>query len=367
MKSTPLHALHLELGARMVPFAGYEMPVQYSQGIVHEHLHTRTAASLFDVSHMGQVLVRGEGAAQALERLMPADLLGLAVDRQVYSLLTTAGAGVLDDLMVSRRDAQAFVLVVNAACKEADIPYLHTELPGLEVQELAELGLLALQGPLAVTVLAELVPALAGLVFMGGMHCLLDGAPCFVTRGGYTGEDGFEISLPQADCERVARLLLGHEAVAPAGLGARDSLRLEAGLCLYGHELGTQITPIEAGLGWAIPAVRRPGGARAGGFRGAERIAAELGVGTLRRRVGLRGKERVPVREGAELTDIEGRVVGVVSSGGFGPSVGGPIMMAYVERALATPGTELFAIVRDRPRPVTVTKLPFVPLRYHRG
>ncbi len=367
MNRTPLHALHLALGARMVPFAGYEMPVQYPEGIVREHLHTRAAAGLFDVSHMGQVLVRGAGAAEALERLLPSDLLGLAPGKQVYSLFTNEQAGVLDDLIVTRRDSETFFLVVNAGCKQADVAYLRAGLPGLEVEELAGQGLLALQGPAAVAVLAALAPAVAGLVFMNGMQCVIDGVPCFVTRSGYTGEDGFEISVPPAHVERIARLLLAHEAVAPVGLGARDSLRLEAGLCLYGHELGPAITPVAAGLAWAIPAVRRPGGARAGGYPGAQRIDAELRDGTARRRVGLRGEERVPVREGALLTDADGNPVGEVSSGGFGPSVGGPVMMGYVERAFAAPGTALYALVRERPRPVTVSKLPFVPQRYHRG
>lgn len=368
MKHTPLHALHLALGARMVPFAGYEMPVQYPQGIVREHLHTRSAASLFDVSHMGQVLVRGPGVAEALERLLPADLLGLPVGRQSYSLFTNEQAGVLDDLIVTRWDAETLFLVVNAACKEADLAYLRAGLPGgLEVRELYGQGLLALQGPQAATVLCGLVPALAQLVFMSGMHCVIEGAPCFVTRSGYTGEDGFEISLPEEHTERIARLLLGHDTVAPAGLGARDSLRLEAGLCLYGHELGPRITVIEAGLGWAIPLVRRAGGARAGGYPGAQRVDAELHAGTARRRVGLRGNERVPVRVGAVLTDADGDCVGEVSSGGFGPSVGGPVMMGFVDSRLAVAGATLSAVVRERPRAVTVAKLPFVPLRYHRG
>lgn len=367
MKRTPLHGLHLELGARMVPFAGYDMPVQYPDGIVREHLHTRAAAGLFDVSHMGQVLVRGVGVAEALERLLPADLLGLVPGRQTYSLLMNADAGVLDDLIVTRWDADTFFLVLNAACKEADLLYLRAALPGLEISELAGQGLLALQGPQAAPVLTAFAPAVAGLVFMSGMHCTIDGVQCFVTRSGYTGEDGFEVSVPGEHAERLARLLLACEPVAPVGLGARDSLRLEAGLCLYGHELGPGITPVEAGLAWAIPAVRRAGGARAGGYPGAERIDAEMRGGTPRRRVGLRGEERVPVREGAPLTDAEGHVVGEVTSGGFGPSVGGPVMMGYVEGGFAAPDSALFAVVRDRPRPVTVTKLPFVPRRYHRG
>jgi len=367
MRRTPLHSLHLELGARMVSFAGYEMPVQYPTGIMREHLHTRAGAGLFDVSHMGQVLLRGASAAAALERLVPADLVGLAPGRQAYTLFTNDAGGVLDDLIVTRWAEESFFAVVNAACKEQDLAHLRAGAPGVAVEELADRALIALQGPRAVDVLRRVAPAVAGLVFMSGMHCEIDGEACFVTRSGYTGEDGFEISLPARAAETFARRLLACEEVLPIGLGARDSLRLEAGLCLYGHDLDASTTPVEAGLQWAIARSRRPGGARAGGYPGAARIEAQMHEGPARRRVGLLGDGKAPVREGAELTDAGGRRIGEVCSGGFGPSVGGPVLMAYVESAYAAPGTQLLALVRDRPRPVTVVKMPFVPQRYHRG
>ncbi|MBP9034595.1 MAG: glycine cleavage system aminomethyltransferase GcvT, partial [Pseudomonadales bacterium] len=353
MKQTPLHALHLELGARMVPFAGYEMPVQYPAGIMREHLHTRASAGLFDVSHMGQVRVQGAGASTALERLVPADLLALARGRQVYSLFTNAEGGVLDDLIVTRWSEDTFFVVVNAGCKDQDLVHLRAGLPGIAVDELADHALLALQGPRAVEVMTRLAPALASLVFMSGVHCELDGVGCFVTRSGYTGEDGFEISVPAAAAEALARRLLAWPEVLPVGLGARDSLRLEAGLCLYGHDLGPGITPVEAGLQWAIAPARRAGGARAGGYPGAARIAAQMQSGAARRRIGLLGDGKAPVREGSVLTDLAGRTVGELCSGGFGPTVGGPVLMAYVESACTAPGTQLLALVRDKPRPVT--------------
>jgi len=367
MKHTPLHALHLELGARMVPFAGYDMPVQYPAGIMREHLHTRESAGLFDVSHMGQVLVRGAAATAALERLVPADLVALAPGRQVYSLFTNDEGGVLDDLIIARWSDDAFFVVVNAGCKEHDLAHLRAGLPGVAVEELADHALLALQGPRAAAVMTRFVPALDALVFMSGMHCEIDGVACFVTRSGYTGEDGFEISVPAAACEALARRLLACPEVMPVGLGARDSLRLEAGLCLYGHDLDPRITPVEAGLQWAIAPARRDGGARAGGYPGAARIAVQMQSGAARRRVGLLGDGKAPVREGAVLTDAAGRTVGEVCSGGFGPTVGGPVLMAYVGSDSAAPGTPLLALVRDKPRPVTVTRMPFVPHRYRRG
>ena len=367
MKQTPLHALHLELGARMVPFAGYEMPVQYPAGIMREHLHTRESAGLFDVSHMGQVLVRGAGATGALERLVPADLVALAPGRQTYSLFTNAEGGVLDDLIITRWSDDTFFVVVNAGCKEQDLAHLRAGLPGIAVDTLAGQALLALQGPRAAAVMTRFAPTLASLVFMSGTHCEIGGVACFVTRSGYTGEDGFEISVPADAAEALARRLLACPEVMPIGLGARDSLRLEAGLCLYGHDLDPQVTPVEAGLQWAIAPARRAGGARAGGYPGAARIAAQMQSGPARRRIGLLGDGKAPVREGSVLTDLAGRAVGEVCSGGFGPTVGGPVLMAYVESACAVPGTRLLALVRDKPRPVTVTKMPFVPQRYHRG
>jgi aminomethyltransferase len=351
----------------MVPFAGYDMPVHYPAGILREHLHTREHAGLFDVSHMGQVLVRGPGAAEALEGLMPVDLLALPVGRQVYSLLTLPDGGVLDDLMVYRRGPEAFLLVLNAACKVADLAHLRAALPRLEVQELADRALLALQGPAAARLLAPFATGLGELRFMQGRALAVAGIDCLVTRSGYTGEDGFEISLPKEAAEGFARRLLSVQGIAPVGLGARDSLRLEAGLCLYGHELSPDISPIEAGLGWAIAPARRPGAARAGAYPGADRIGRELLHGASRRRVGLRGRDKAPVRDGAALLDATGREVGRVSSGGFAPSLGAPVAMALVAAASAAEGTGLQAIVRDRPRPMDVVRMPFVPTRYYRG
>jgi aminomethyltransferase len=367
MLRTPLYDLHLERGARMVPFAGYEMPVQFPAGVLKEHLHTRASAGLFDVSHMGQLLVRGAGIASALERLVPADLQALAVGRQVYSLLTNEAGGIRDDLILTRWGADEYFLVVNAGCKQQDTEHLRAHLGGFEFFELQDRALLALQGPRAAGLLAPLAPEVGSLVFMSGMQAEVAGVPCFVTRSGYTGEDGFEISAPAARAEELARALLAIEGVEPIGLGARDSLCLEAGLCLYGHDLNEQITPIEAGLAWAIPQSRRPGGAREGGYPGAGRIAEQLANGVHRRRVGLVGEGKAPVREGSVLQDADGRRVGEVCSGGFGPSANGAIAMAYVDAAHAAPGTALAAMVRDKPRPMTITRMPFVPQRYHRG
>lgn len=367
MKRTPLYALHEELGARMVEFAGYAMPVQYPLGIMGEHLHTRSAAGLFDVSHMGQIAVRGERAAAALERLVPADLLALGPGRQVYSLFTNDDGGILDDLIITCWSEHEYFLVVNAACKEQDLEHLRRALADAEVEALEGRALLALQGPAAAEVMQTIAPAATELVFMTGTRVDIDGSVCFVTRSGYTGEDGFEISVPAGSAERLARSLLAHQAVQPIGLGARDSLRLEAGLCLYGHDMDTQTTPVEAGLQWAVARVRRAGGARAGGYPGAERIDEQLAEGPARRRVGLTGEGKVPVREGAELQDANGVPVGRVCSGGFGPSVGGAVAMAYVAARYTAPGTRLDALVRGKPRPMTVTRMPFVAQRYYRG
>ena len=364
---TPLHDLHLELGARMVPFAGYSMPVQYPAGVLKEHQHTRMAAGLFDVSHMGQVRLDGAQAAAALETLVPVDVLGLPAGRQRYAVFTNDAGGILDDLMIVNAGDHLF-LVVNAACKAQDLAHLRARLePAVTVTELADRALLALQGPAAAAVFLRLAPAAAGMKFMDFRTLEVAGIPCFASRSGYTGEDGFEISVPAARAVELARALLAEPEVAPIGLGARDSLRLEAGLCLYGHELDPTTTPIEAAIGWAIQKVRRTGGARAGGFPGADTILAQFDAGTARLRVGLAGSTRAPVREGAPLLDAGGREVGCVTSGSFGPSAGQPVAMAYVETASAAPGTELSALVRGRPVPMTVTTMPFVPQRYHRG
>ena len=365
--TTPLHALHIELGAKMVPFGGYDMPVQYASGILAEHKHTRAAAGLFDVSHMGQVLLSGPGADAALETLVPVDIVDLAVFKQRYALFTNDQGGILDDLMVTRREDDLFV-VVNAACKAQDIAHLQSKIGHLcTVTPLPDQALLALQGPEAVTALAQLNADVQRLVFMTGGHFSLDGIDCFVTRSGYTGEDGFEISVPADKAEQLARALLAQPEVKPIGLGARDTLRLEAGLCLYGHDIDTTTTPVEGSLTWAIQKVRRAGGARAGGYPGAAVIDAQLAQGAARKRVGLISTERMPVREGAKVVDASGAEIGVVTSGSLGPSLNQPVALAYVGTATAAVGTAVFALVRDKKVPMTVTSTPFVPNRYHRG
>ena len=365
--TTPLDALHRELGARMVPFAGYDMPVQYPTGIIREHLHTRAAAGLFDVSHMGQVLVEGAGAAAALESLVPVDLAGLGINRQTYALFTNEQGGVLDDLIITRWAPETFFLVVNAGCKQQDIDHLRAHLGGPQLTVLAEQALLALQGPAARQVMRELCPAAAELVFMQGCHATIAGVDVYITCSGYTGEDGFEISVPAARAEALARRLLGITPVQPIGLGARDSLRLEAGLCLYGHELAPDIDPVQAGLTWSISRARRTDGERPGGFPGAEVIFRRMAAGAPLRRVGLVVEGKRPVREGQAVLDGQGRQVGSICSACFGASVGGPIAMAYVERALAEPGSALIVDVRGTRVPVVVTRMPFTPQRYYRG
>ena len=367
LKATPLKDLHLELEARMVPFAGYEMPVQYPEGIKTEHLHTREHAGLFDVSHMGQVVITGEGVAQALEALVPVELESLGINKQTYALFTNDQGGILDDLMIARWAGDCFFLVVNAACKEQDLDHLKKHLPGFEIEYLEGRGLLALQGPAAVNVMAQLAPEVRELVFMTGARATLAGIDCYITRSGYTGEDGFEISVPAESAELLARKLLSFDQVHAVGLGARDSLRLEAGLCLYGHDLDTETTPIQGSLLWSISKSRRADGEKAGGFPGADIIFKEQANGAARKRVGLKIEGKAPVREGAELVNAEGIQVGVVTSGGFGPSMDAPVAMGYVATEYAAVGTELNAMVRGKPRPVTVEKMPFVPQRYYRG
>lgn len=365
---TPLHALHLELGARMVPFAGYDMPVQYPAGVLKEHLHTRQAAGLFDVSHMGQIRLHGEGAAAALETLVPVDIVDLPVGLQRYALFTNDEGGILDDLMVANAGDHLF-LVVNAACKDADLAHLRAKIGDkCEIEPLFEQrALLALQGPKAVDVLARLAPQVAAMTFMQFATLELLGVSCHVSRSGYTGEDGYEISVPVEQAEALARRLLADPDVLPIGLGARDSLRLEAGLCLYGHDMDTATTPIEASLAWAISKARRADGVRAGGFPGAARVFAQQRDGVARKRVGLLAQAKAPVREGAELVDADGTVIGSVTSGGFGPTLGAPVAMGYVDAAHAAIGSEVFALVRNNRIPVTVAKTPFVPQRYYRG
>jgi aminomethyltransferase len=373
LKRTPLHDLHRRLGARMVSFAGYELPLQYRLGIIKEHLHTRSAAGLFDVSHMGQIALHAhsghvEDAARALETLVPTDIVGLAPGRQRYTQLTNAAGGVMDDLMVSNQ-GDHLRLVVNAARNAVDVAHLCAHLSGsCRIEPLTDQALVALQGPQAETVLAEIAPEVRAMVFMQTRIVMLHGTPCLVARSGYTGEDGFEISLPARDAPELCEVLLRHPAVAPIGLGARDSLRLEAGLCLYGADLDETTTPVEAALEWSIPPVRRKGGARAGGFLGCETILAQIANGTTRRRVGLKPQGRAPVRAGASLFVAEHDTVpaGIVTSGGFGISLEAPIAMGYVPPTAAAPGTRLFAEVRGKRLPMTVSTLPFVPTRYKR-
>ena len=370
---TPLHAWHLRHGARMVPFAGYDMPLQYPAGLLKEHLHTRAAAGLFDVSHMGQITVTPRDGtmaevAQALEAVLPVDVVGLKPGRQRYALLTNAAGGILDDLMVANL-GDRFLLVVNASRKAADEAHLRAILPPTCAIDVQARALLALQGPKAEAALATLAPAVATLRFMDARELAIGGAPAIVTRSGYTGEDGFEISLPEDVATDVAEALLRDGSVLPVGLGARDSLRLEAGLCLYGADIDETTSPIEANLLWALQPVRRQGGARAGGFPGAERILAEAAQGPARQRVGLKPDGRAPVRGGAKLfaTEDDATPVGTVTSGGFGPSVGAPVALGYVPAALAAVGTRVFAEVRGQRLPATVVHGPFVPPGFKRS
>ena len=373
LKTTPLHSLHVELGARMVPFAGYEMPVQYPLGVLKEHLHTRAAAGLFDVSHMGQIVLRAKpgdvrNAASALERLVPVDVVGLVPGRLRYAFFTNAQGGILDDLMIANcRDH--LLLVINAARKEADEAHLRAQLGNECDVERLDRALIALQGPKAEAALALLAPECTTMRFMDVRALTLMGAECKVARSGYTGEDGFEISTPADIVREIAEELLANPCVAPIGLGARDTLRLEAGLCLYGSDIDERTTPVEAGLSWAIQNVRRCGRARAGGFPGTETILGQLEHGAPRHRVGLRPEGRAPLRAGAPLfaTEDASAQIGAVASGGFGPSLNVPIAMGYLPTALAVPGTTVFAELRGKRLPVVVTRLPFIEPKYKRG
>ncbi|MCW5636601.1 MAG: glycine cleavage system aminomethyltransferase GcvT [Rubrivivax sp.] len=375
LQRTPLHALHLKLGAKMMPFAGYDMPVNYPTGVIAEHRHCRAQAALFDVSHMGQLRLVGADAAAALETLVPVDVVDLAPGRQRYAFFTNASGGLLDDFMVTKptpADGQRgfgdLFLVVNAACKAADTRHLVTHIGHrCQVVPMPERALLALQGPKAVDALARLNPGVAGLVFMTGGVFELAGQTCFVTRSGYTGEDGFEISVAAEGAAMLAEALLAQPEVAPAGLGARDTLRLEAGLCLYGHDINEQTSPIEAGLGWAIQKVRRAGGARAGGYPGAAAIDRQIASDPPSKRVGLVGLERVPVREGAPIFDAHHRRLGTVTSGTVAPTVNRPIAMAYLTQNHALAHHEVYAEVRGKAVPMRVSPMPFTPHRYHRG
>ncbi len=361
LSPTPLDSLHRELGARLVGFAGWAMPVQYPSGILKEHAQARERAALFDVSHMGQVLIEGPAAALAIERLVPADIQSLEVGRARYTQLTNDAGGIIDDLIVTATTTGLFV-VVNAGGREGDLAHLQARLPEHQVRLLADRALLALQGPAAVTVLAAVAPEVADLAFMQSREMTFSGLDVRISRLGYTGEDGFEISVHADHAQKLARTLLANENVAPAGLGARDSLRLEAGLCLYGHDIDATTSPVEASLAWTIGKRRRA----AGGFPGQERILRELRDGAERRLVGLRPEGRAPAREGATIRDAAGAAVGRVTSGGFGPTVLAPIAMGYVENRLREAGTRLVIELRGKPVPAEVTKLPFVPHRYHR-
>jgi aminomethyltransferase len=367
LKRTAFYDLHIAAQARMVPFAGYEMPVQYPAGIMKEHLHTRASAGLFDVSHMGQIIVSGAGVASALEKLLPVDVEALAIGQQCYAMFTNSQGGIEDDLIITRWAQDQFFLVVNAACKEQDLAYLQSHLQGFDIQYLQDQCLLALQGPAARKVMEVLAPATTTLLFMNGCHTTIEEVECFVTRSGYTGEDGFEISFPVKFAEQFARRLLAFEQVEWVGLGARDTLRLEAGLCLYGHDMNNTTSPVTASLLWSISKSRRSDGAKAGGFPGAERIFQQQRDGVARKRVGFRGEGRAPVREGAEIVDGDGQSVGVITSGGYGPSVEAVIAIGYVDAGLASAGTRLNAMVRGKPRAIVVSKMPFIEPRYQRA
>jgi aminomethyltransferase len=373
LKRTPLHALHVASGGKMVPFAGYDMPVQYATGVLREHLHTRQAAGLFDVSHMGQIALRAksgkvEDAALALERLVPQDILGLAPGRQRYAQFTNGAGGLLDDLMVANFGSHLF-LVVNAACKAEDEAHLRANLSETcVVESLPDRALIALQGPKASSVLTKFCADAASMRFMDSGPRSIDGIDCFVSRSGYTGEDGFEISVPADHAQRLAKALLGDSDVLPIGLGARDSLRLEAGLCLYGHDIDSTTTPVEGALEWSIQKSRRHGGARAGGFPGADKILSQLEQGAPRRRVGLRPEGRAPVREGAPLFQdaASSQQIGAVTSGGFGPSINAPVAMGYLPASHTAIGGLVFAELRGQRLPLRVAAMPFVPNTYKR-
>ena len=371
LRKTPLFDLHRDLGAKMTEFAGYEMPVQYGLGILGEHQHTRAKAGLFDVSHMGQVILRGRSyqeTALALEKLLPMDVLGLEVGRQRYGFLTTNTGGILDDLMFSNRGDHIFV-VLNAACKDSDIKHLKSLLePEILVEEIANRALIALQGPASETVLSELNPQIKNMKFMDVETLLISGVECWISRSGYTGEDGFEISIPATEVESVTRSILSNQDVEFIGLGARDSLRLEAGLCLYGHDIDQSTTPVEASLTWAIQKVRRANGERAGGFIGSKIILKQLDEGTERKRVGFLPQTRAPMREGVEVFETERSkdTIGIITSGGYGPTVGHPVAMGYIDSKYAQNKNNLFGELRGKRVPIKVSKIPFVPLNFKR-
>lgn len=365
---TPLYDLHVELGGKMVPFAGYEMPVQYPLGVKKEHLHTRESSGLFDVSHMGQVKIVGANAAQALEKLVPVDIMDLPVGKQKYAMFTNEQGGIMDDLMVANYGDYLYV-VVNAACKEQDIAHMRANLgDDVEVEVLDDRALIAIQGPKTAEALGRIEPSLHDLVFMDTRKVIIDGVDCFVSRSGYTGEDGYEISIPTNETARLVKLFLEQPEIEAIGLGARDSLRLESGLCLYGHDIDLTTTPLEASLIWAISKPRRADGERPGGFPGAEIILNQItNKDWSRKRVGLLGEGRAPIREGVELFNEAGDKIGVVTSGSYGPTIEKPVAMGYVETAYSSLETKVFAEVRGKKLPMTVSRAPFIEQRYFRG
>ena len=371
LRKTPLNALHREFGAKLTEFAGYEMPVQYRLGILGEHQHTRKKAGLFDVSHMGQVILSGqsyEETALSLEKVLPMDVLGLEIGRQRYGFLTNDDGGILDDLMFSNRGDHIFV-VLNAACKDSDIKYLRSLLePNISIKEIENRALIALQGPASEAVLGKYHPQIKNMKFMDVETLTIDGAECWISRSGYTGEDGFEISIPAEAAEPITRSILSNQNVEFIGLGARDSLRLEAGLCLYGHDIDQATTPVEASLTWAIQKARRSNGSRASGFIGSEIILKQLAGGTNKKRVGFLPQTRAPMREGVEIfgTETSKEAIGKITSGGYGPTVGYPIAMGYINSEYANSEDDLFGELRGKRVPVKVSNLPFVPLNFKR-
>ncbi|CAA9891109.1 Aminomethyltransferase [Candidatus Methylobacter favarea] len=359
LKQTPLFDLHLESGAKMVPFAGYQMPVHYTQGIIHEHLHCRSHAGFFDISHMGQCLIRGDSAASELEQLTPSDITGLEPGQQKYTVLTNSNGGIIDDIIVTR-NASGLMIIVNAACKDKDFAHLKSHLSDrCHFEDLPDHALFALQGPAAAMIMQKFSPETADLSFMQSCEADISGIKCNISRSGYTGEDGFEISVANHYADQLARLLLAEDEVEPIGLGARDTLRLEAGLCLYGHELTEAITPVEAGLQWVF----KKGHSK---FPGAHRILDQLQHGAERIRTGLVVDSKIPVREGSVIINNEAMPIGHVTSGSFSPSLGRPIAMALLDRSSASPGNILYAKVREREIAVAVSKLPFIPHHHYR-
>lgn len=366
-KKTIFYDSHVAAHGNMVPFAGYLMPVNYSAGIIKEHLHTRSNAGLFDVCHMGQILIKGKNAISSLEKLIPVDLDALKINQQLYSVFTSPDGGVLDDLIITRWAEDCFLLVVNAACKDQDLEHLKRYITACEISLMPHQSLMALQGLRAVEIMSELSPEAASLQFMHGCCSDINGIACYITRSGYTGEDGFEISVADDYAVELSAHLLAYDYCQWIGLGARDSLRLEAGLCLYGHDMDKNTSPIEASIGWSISSSRRTGGSKAGGFLGSDLILQQISHGVKKRRVGFVVDGRSPVREGADITDSNGQIVGKITSGGFGPTLQAPIAMGYVSEENSNEGSRLNAIVRGKPRPIKVARMPFVNQRYYRG